>query len=44
VRYLQNALRQKFGFVGVPIHIDLQQASVGGGRVKKKFKPAVRRY
>jgi GTP-binding protein len=44
VRYLQNALRQKFGFVGVPIHIDLQQATMGGGRVKKKYKPAVRRY
>jgi GTP-binding protein len=44
VRYLQNALRDKFGFTGVPIHIDLQQASIGGGRVKQKFKPSVRRY
>jgi GTP-binding protein len=44
VRYLQNALRQKFGFVGVPIHIDLQQASIGGGRVKQPFRPAIRRY
>ena len=43
VRYLQNAMRQKFGFMGTPIHIDLQQATMGGGRVKKKYNPPVRR-
>lgn len=43
VRYLQNFLRQKFGFLGTPIYIDLQQQTMGGGRVKQKFKPPIRR-